>query len=255
MVLVAWVAGFAALIEVENPQVLVGTAVSGGLVCLCVVAGGVMATRMTDAATAARLRHVFVVLEGAALAIFFPFCWFAFGVEPVGRLGYFALVVLVLAVPVVAALAFVLQRSFAMHKIVVDAFGPLVPDFGEGAPLQRVKLLGTVLVTVGVALSVSAMAVALTAPLYRPVLLGARLARVTDVHSACRGNVGTYAIVPAASVFAVSEFASGVGAVGMLFGALVFGAVVLLVIAILVVREFTGEWDRPWRERKRAVSS
>jgi hypothetical protein len=267
--LVVWVVVFSALTEVGNPQVLVATAVSGGLVCLCAVAGGVVAVRITDAASAARLRHVFVVLEGAALAIFFPFCWFALSLESAGKPGYTAfVVVLVIAVPVLAALGFVARASFDVHKIVVGAFGPLVPDSGEGAPVQRIRVLATVLVTAGVALAVSALALALTAPLYRPVLLvvgllvtlapvllGVRLARVTDVHSARRGNVSNYLIVPIASGFSIAEFTSGTGVVGMLFGALVFCAVVLLVIAILVVREFTGERDRPWREpRRREVS-
>lgn len=264
VVLLAWIVVFAALTEVENPQVLLATAVSGGLVCLCAVAGGVVAVRVTDAEAAARLRHVFVVLEGTAMAIFYLFYGFAFSVEPVGRPGEFAVVVLlVLSVPALGALVLVLSRSYAVHKLVVDAYGPLVPDSGEGVPLQRIRVLGTVLVTVGLALAVSAMTVALVAPLYRPVLLvvgmlvtltpvvlGMSLARVTDVYSARRRNVGNYVIVLAASGFAVSEFSSGAGVAGALFGALVFGAVVLLVIAILVVREFTGEWDRPWRGRR-----
>jgi hypothetical protein len=264
VVLLAWVVAFAALTEVGNPQVLLATAVSGGMVCLCAVAGGVVAMRITDAESAARLRHVFVVLEGTAMAIFYLFYGFAFSAEPVGRPGEFAVVVLlVLSVPALGALTLVLWRSYAVHKIVVDAFGPLVPESGEGVPLQRIRVLGTVLVTVGLALAVSAMTVALVTPLYRPVLLvvgllvtltpvvlGVSLARVTDVYSARRRNVGNYVIVLAASGFAVSEFSSGAGVAGALFGALVFGAVVLLVIAILVVREFTGEWDRPWRERR-----
>ncbi|WP_434448730.1 hypothetical protein [Lentzea sp. E54] len=253
----AWVVVFAAVAEAGNRQVLAGAAVCGGLVCLGAVAGGVVATRITDAASVARLRHVFVVLEGAALAIFFPFYWFAIGVEPVDRPGDFALVVvLALAVPVGVALVLVLRRSFAVHAVVVGAFGPLVPD-GDGAPVGRIRVLGTVLITAGAALSVAAGAVAFTAPLYRPlmlavallvtltpVLLGLRLARVTDLHSARRVHPGSYVIVPAACGFAVSEFASEVAAAGMLFGALVFGAVVLVVIAMLMVREFTGEWDQ-----------
>ncbi|NKE59058.1 hypothetical protein FXN61_20480 [Lentzea sp. PSKA42] len=203
-----------------------------------------------------------------ALAIFFPFYWFALCVESVGKPGYIALVVvLVVAVPVVAALVLAMQGSRTVHKIVVDAYGPLVPDSGAGAPAHRIRVLGTVLVTAGVALSVSATAVAFTAPLYRPVLLvvgllvtlapvllGVLLTRVTDVCSARRRNVGSYLIVPTASGFAVAEYSSGTGVVGMLFGALVFGSIVLLVIAVLVVREFTGDWDRPRREQKRAVS-
>jgi hypothetical protein len=264
VVLVAWVVILAATAEVGNPQVLVGAAVSAGLVCLCSVAGGVVAGRVTDEASAAGLRHVFVVLEGAALAFFFPLSWFGFNLEPAGEPGGFALgVVLLLAVPVIVALAFVARCSRTVHKFVVSAFGPIVPDSGAGAPVQRVRVFGTVLVTAGVALSVSATAVAFTAPLYRPVLmvvcllvtlapvvLGVSLARVKDVYSARRRNVGNYVIVPAASWFAVAELAPEIGVFGMLFGVLVFGAIVLLVIAILVMREFTGEWDRPWRERR-----
>lgn len=123
VLLVAWVVVLAATAEVGNPQVLVAAAVSAGLVCLCAVAGGVVAGRITDAASAAGLRHVFVVLEGAALTIFFPLYWFGFSLEPAGRPGSFELgVVLLLAVPVIAALAFVARSSRAVHKFVVDAF-------------------------------------------------------------------------------------------------------------------------------------
>ena len=56
------------------------------------------------------------------------------------------------------------------------------------------------------------------------------------------------------SGFAVSKFGSVGGVEGMLFGALTFGAIVLLVIALVVLREYTGQWDRPWREPKRAAN-
>ncbi|MDX3663981.1 hypothetical protein PV646_42425 [Streptomyces sp. ID05-26A] len=254
VVLLAWVAVFAAVADVANPQVLLASAVSGGLVCSCAVAGGVVAMRLTDAESASRLRHVFVVLEGAALVLFFPFYWFGFGVEPVGKPGTFAAgVVLVLAVPVVAALVIVVRRSFVVHE--------LVPDSGEGAPAQRIRVLATVLITVGLALSAGVVAVAAVATEHQvivlvvgllvtlmPVLLGVRLASVTDVHSARRRNAGNYVVVPAAGGIAVFDFSSTTGPAGTLFGVLAFGAVVLLVVAILVMREFTGEWERPWRE-------
>jgi hypothetical protein len=244
LVLVAWVVVVAATAEVENRQVLVATAVSGALVCLCAAAGGVVATRLLDAAAAARSRHVFVVLEGAALAIFFPFYWFTSGVEYAGRTGDFALgVAVALAVPVAAGLVLALRCS------------------------RAVRVLGTVLVTAGAVLSVGVVAIVVTTPsrwlvldvfglavTLMPVLLGVSLGRVTDVYSARRRNVGSYLLVPFAGGFAVTKFASLAGAVGMLFGALVFGAILLLVIALFAMREYTGEWDRPWREPKRKVS-
>lgn len=266
--LIAWMVVAAALAEVGNPRVLVAIAVSGGLVCLCAVAGGAVATRITDAASAARLRHVFVVLEGTALALFFPFYWFGLGVEPAQGSGVFALgVVLAITVPVGISLVLAVLNSRAVHVFVVDAFGPIVTDSGSGAPAQRIRLLGTVLVTVGVALSAGALAVTFTASsdwlllevigllvTVTPVLLGARLTRVTDVYSARRRNVGMYLIVPGASGFAVSKFGSVGGVEGMLFGALTFGAIVLLVVALVVLREYTGQWDRPWREPRRAAN-
>ena len=266
--LVAWVVVAAALAEVGNPRVLVAIAVSGGLVCLCAVAGGVVATRIIDAASAARVRHVFVVLEGTAMALFFPFYWFGLGVEPAQGSGVFALgFVLVITVPVGISLLLAVLSSRAVHMLVVDAFGPIVPDSGSGAPAQRIRLLGTVLVTVGGALSAGALAVAFTASsdwllleviglgvTFTPVVLGVLLTRVTDVHSARQRNVGMYLILPGASGFAVSKFGSVGGVEGMLFGALVFGAIVLLVIALVVLREYTGQWDRPWRVLKRTVS-
>jgi hypothetical protein len=261
--LVAWVVVSSALADVGNPQVLLGTAVSGGLVCLCAVASGVVATRITDAASAARLRHVFVVLEGAALSLLFPFYWFGLGLEPADGSGYFLVgfvFVLVLAVPVVTALVLVVLGSRAVHMNVVEAFGPIVPDSGAEAPVQRIRVLGAVLVTAGVALSAGVLAVAFTAPSHwlvlevpgllvtlTPVLLGVLLARVRDVYSLRRRNFAVYLVLPGACGYAVAKVGSIGGASGMLVGGLIFGAIVLLVIALLVVREFIGAWDRPWR--------
>jgi len=258
---VAWAAVFSALTEVGNPQVLVATAVSGGLVCMCAVAGGVMATRITDAASAARLRHVFVVLEGAALVIFFPFYWFASSVEPAGRPGDFALgAVLVLVVPVVGALVLVLRTSFVVHKIVVGEFGPLVPASADYESAQRIRVLGTVLVVAGAALSVAVVALAFTAPsrlllleafgllvTLTPVVLGLSLTREKNVYTARRRNIVAYIFIPASVGWAAAKVASIDGGAGMLFSGLVFAAIVLLVIAILVVREFSVLWDRPSR--------
>ena len=263
--LVAWVVVAAAVAETGNPAVLVATAASGGLVCLCALVGGLVAARVADAAGAARVRHVFVVLEGAALALFFPFYWFASGVEPVGEPGSFALgVVLVLAVPVVAALVLALRSSLAVHRVVVGEFGPLVPDSAAAAIAPRIRALGTLLVVAGAVLSVAVVVLAFLSPsgwvylevfglvvTLTPVVLGLSLVRVRDVCSARRRNVGAYIVVPAAAGYAAAKLASIGGSSGMLFGALVFGAIVLLVGANLVVREFTGEWDRPWRAASR----
>lgn len=268
-VLVAWVVAFAALVEVETPHALVLTAVIAGLMCLCPVASGVVATRITDAASAAPLRHAFVVLEGVVLALFFPFYWSLPGVELAGRSYGFAYAVVLVSVfvPVIAALALVLWASHTVHQVVVAASGPIVPDSRAGGPAQRVRVLGTVLVTVGVVGSVAGVAVVFTAPsnlvllavfglpvLLAPVLLGTRLLRVRDVCSERRRNVGWYLAAPFACGFAVTKFVTLGGATGMLFAGLIFAASVFLVVALLVLREFAGEWDRPWRERKRAVS-
>lgn len=259
--LVAWVAVFAALAEVKNPRVLVAIAVSAGLVCLCAAVGGLVAMRIDGAEAAARLRHVFVVLEGAAMSIFYLFYWFAFGVEPVGSyLGFAFGTGLPLLAAVLVALVLVGRSSRAVHKVVVGASGPIVPDSGEGAPAQRIRVFGTVLVVVGVALSVAGVAVAFTTPalllvlevpgllaMLMPVVLGVKLIRVTSVHSARRMNPGWYLAVPAGIGFAVGKLASVGGDVGVLFGALVFGAVVCLVVSLVVVREYTGAWDRAWQ--------
>ncbi|GHH59891.1 hypothetical protein GCM10017774_83430 [Lentzea cavernae] len=263
--LVAWVVVVAAVAETGSPRVLAAAAVSGGLVCLCALAGGAVATRVADGGSATRLRHVFVVLEGTALALFFPFYWFASGVEPVGEPGAFALgVVLVLAVPVVAALALALSSSLAAHRLVVDESGPLVPDSLAAGLAPRIRVLGTLLVVAGGVLSAGVVALAVLSPsqwvllevfglvvTLTPVVLGLSLTRVRDVYSARRRNVGAYIVVPAAAGYAAARLASIGGAAGMLFGALVFGAIVLLVGANLVVREFTGERDRPWRPASR----
>ncbi|USX48463.1 hypothetical protein [Lentzea sp. HUAS12] len=267
--LLTWVVVAAAVAETGNSSVLVATAASGGLVCLCVLAGGLVAARVADAAAAARVRHVFVVLEGTALALFFPFYWFASGVEPVGEPGAFALgVVLVLAAPVVIALVLALRSSLAVHRFVVGEFGPLVPDSATPAGVPRIRALGTLLVVAGAVLSVAVVVLALVSPsqwallevfglvvTLTPVVLGLSLVRVEDVYSARRRNVGVYIVVPAAAGYAAAKLASIGGSSGMLFGALVFGAIVLLVGANLVVREFTGEWDRSWRAASRGRPS
>ncbi len=263
--LVAWVVVFAVTAEVGNPPVLVAAAVSAGLVCLCPVAAGVLLTRVVGAASAARVRPAFVVLEGASLAMFYPFYWSAFSAEPVGSPGDVALrVVLVLAVPVVAALWLTMRISQTVHNVVVDADGPLVAGAGDGAPAQRIRVLGTVLVTAGAALSIAVVAVALTAApaqgLYlvtgllvtlMPVLLGVLLTRVRDVCSARRGNVAYYYAIAGAGGIAVATSGFGADVTRVLMAAMMFGGIVLIVIAYLVVREYTGVWDRPRQERTR----
>ncbi|MFD4670086.1 hypothetical protein ACFWNN_10145 [Lentzea sp. NPDC058450] len=266
-VLMAWVAVVAALAEVGTPQVLGATAVSGGLVCLCAAVTGLVAARITDAASAARVRHVVVVLEGTALAIFFPFYWFASSVEPVGKPGDFALgVASALVVAVAIALVLVLWISFVVHKVVVDEFGPLVPASAEPESVQRIRVLGAVLVVVGAALTVAVVALAFAVPTrllflevsgllvtLMPVALGLSLAREKNVYTARRRNAVAYIVVPAAVGWAAAKVAVIGGAAGMLFSAVVFGAIVLLVVAILVVREYSAVWDRPVRagqERK-----
>jgi hypothetical protein len=218
------------------------------------------------AASAARVRPALVVLEAASLAVFYPFYWAAFGAEPVGSPGDVALrVVLVLAVPVVVALWLTMRVSQTVHNVVVDADGPLVPGAGEGAPTQRVRVLGTVLVTAGVALSVAVVAVALTAARYgevylfsgllvtlTPVLLGVLLTRVEDVYAARRRNVGSYLAVTGTGGIATATFGFGAGVSAVLMAVVMFGGVLLVVIAYVVVREYTGAWDRPWQERTRA---
>jgi hypothetical protein len=262
-VLVAWVVVFAATTEAANPSVLVAAAVSAGLVCLCPVAAGLIATRITGVASAARLRHVFVVLEGAGLAALYPYYWSAFNVEPVGMPGGFAPGVgLVLAVPVLIALVLTVSVSQSVHKVVIEADGPLVPDPGDGAPAQRIRVLGTVLVTAGVALAVAVVAVALTASQHQaiylvsglvvtltPAVLGVLLTRAPDVHSARRRNTGGYVVIITTFTVPMATFGFEAGASVVLLAAVMFGAVVLVVSAILMLREYTGVWDRPWRER------
>lgn len=263
VVLVAWVVVFALTTVVGNPAALVAVSVAAGIVCACALAAGVVATRVTGTASAARLRHVFVVLEGAALAVCYPFYWFSFSAEPVEESGGLALaIVLVLAVPVFGSLACITLVSRGVHKVVADADGPLVPDSGDGAPAQRMRVLGTVLVTAGSVLAVAAVAVALTAARYQPiylvaglavtltpVVLGVVLTRVTDVYSARRRNTGPYIVIITAFSAPMATFGFDEGTVSVLLGATMFGAVVLVVVAILMLREYTGEWDRPWRER------
>jgi hypothetical protein len=263
VVLVAWVVVFAATTETGTPLVLVAAAVSAGLVCLCPVAAGLVATRITGVASAARMRHVFVVLAGTGLTAFYPYYWSAFNVEPVGVPGGVALGVgLMLAVPIVLALVLTVSISQSVDKFVINADGPLVTDSGDGAPAQRIRVLGSVLVTAGFALAVAAAAVALTAPKYQgiylfsglvvtftPVVLGVLLARTTDVHSARRRNSGPYVVILTAFTTPLAAFGFEAGVSAVLLAVVMFGAMVLVVIALLMLREYTGAVDRPWRER------
>ncbi|KOV80106.1 hypothetical protein [Nocardia sp. NRRL S-836] len=261
--LVAWVVAFAVTTDVGNPPVLVAAAVSAGLVCLCPVAAGVLTARVVDAVSARRWRPVFVVLEGTSLAVFSPFYWSVFGVEQAGPPGRLAVgVVVVLAVPVVGALWLTMRASQAVHNVVLDANGPLVPGTGAGAPARRIWVLGTVLVTAGTALSVAVVAVALTAERYQevylvagllgtlpPVLLGVVLTRVQDVRSARRANVGAFLAVTGTGGIGVVTSGFGAGVTGVLMAAVLFGGTVLVVIAYVVVREYTGAWERPRQGR------
>lgn len=261
VVLVAWVVVFAATTETGTPLVLVAAVVSAGLVALCPVAAGLVATRISGVASAARMRHVFVVLEGVGLAAFYPYYWSAFNVEPVGEPGGFAMgVVLVLAVPILVALVLTGSISQSVHKLVVEADGLPVPDSGDDAAAQRIRVLGSVLVTVGVALA--AAAVALTASEYQgiylfsglvvtltPVVLGVVLTRTTDVHSARRWNRGPYLVIITAFSAPVATFGFATGVSAVLLAVVMFGAMVLIVIALLMLREHTGAWERPWGER------
>ena len=263
VVLVAWVVVLAATTEVGNPPVLVAAAVSVGIMCLCAVAAGLVATRITGVASAARLRHVFVVLEATGLVAFYPYYWSAFNVEPVEVPGGFSLAVAVLlAVPALVALVLIGVISVSVHKLVTEADGPLVPGSGEGAPAQRIRVIGTVLVTAGVALVIAAVAVALTASRYQgiylvtglvvtltPVVLGVLLTRTTDVCSARRRNSGPYVVIITAFSVPVATFGFETGVSAVLLAVVMFGAMVLTVIAFLMLREYTGAVDRPWRER------
>lgn len=267
VVLVAWVVVFAATAEVGNPAVLLAAAATAGIVCLAALASGVVATRVVDVASAVRLRHVFVVLEGVVLAVFYPFFWSGFSLETPGPDGDLAVgAVLVLSVPVIVAIGLAFRTSWAVHKIVTEVNGPIVPDDGVGAPLQRIRVLGTILVVVGsvLALAVVPVTLSLSTPVARgfflvhavlialvPVVLGVKLTRVTDVYSVRRLNVqmwpvvvGPLGLMPATAYDKVSSMGSAA-----LLSALMFGVIVLMVIAMLMVREYAGEFDRPWRER------
>ena len=233
--------------------------------CLCSVAAGVLATRIDGAASAARVRQVFVVLDGIVLAAFYPFYWSVVSIEQVGGDGdLHAVSILVLIVPALVAFWLTLYISQSVHKVVLAAYGPIVPDAGDGAPAQRIRVLGSVLVGVGVSLTVAAAALALTSSVdgfqvfvvilmaLVPVLLGVSLTRAIDVYSARRRNVIMYLIVTGSlGISSMGRaYDSGTVSAGLL-GALVVGAIVLIVVAFLVLREYADadEWNRPWRER------
>jgi hypothetical protein len=167
-------------------------------------------------------------------------------------------------VAVAAVLVVLLSR--AVHRIVVEAGGPIVPEAGEGAPAQRIRMFGTVLVTAGTALSAGAVAVALTAPMSQGVylvvglavtlgqtLLGVSMTRVKDVYSARRKNVGWAVVVSCAAGAGVGTFGFRGTVNGVLLGAVTFAAIALVVAALLMMREYTGVWDRPSREGKRTA--
>ncbi|KJK50816.1 hypothetical protein UK23_09105 [Lentzea aerocolonigenes] len=268
VVLVAWMVVSATTTEVATPHMFRAATVSAALACLCAVAAGLVAWRITDAGSAARLRYVFVVLEGAALVTFFPSRWTASDVEDAA--GEFSIsLTLSLTAPVLIALGLVLWLSHAVHKTVVGAHGPIVADSGEGALADRMRALGAVLVVAGGGLTISAAAVALTVPsplaaflfsavlvTLGPFVLGLVLMRAKDVHWASRrSGVFSFVIV---FVFAmpVGDFAFKAGAgTAVLLCALVAAAVGFQVAAFLVMREYTGELGKTWRERRQRLAS
>ncbi|GGU55162.1 hypothetical protein [Lentzea flava] len=263
VLLVAWVIVFAATTEVGNPPVLVAAAVPAGMVSLCAVAAGLVASRVTEH-TAPRVRHVFVVLSGAALALLYPSYWLSFNIEPVGMPGELLLgAALVLLVPLFGALGLVVVIGKGVHRMVIEKDGPLVPGSGEGAPARRIQELGTVLVVVGALLAVAVVAVSSMSGKHLPfylfsglavtfavVLLGMSLTRVTDVHMARRKNLGPYVGVISGLTLPVATFGFET-VTSVLFGVVLFGAVVLVVVALLVMGDYTGESHTTWRERRR----
>ncbi|MDT7784797.1 MAG: hypothetical protein QOF58_3216 [Pseudonocardiales bacterium] len=260
VVLVAWVIVFAATTEAGNPPVLLAASLAAGLVCLCLAGAGSVAARIGDAAAAARLRHVLVVLEGAVLALVLPVCWSALNVEDTAG-EFTSRPALALCAPVAIALVLVVRLSRTTHRVVADAYGPVVAGSGDGDEARRVRVLGTVLVVAGAGLSISAAVVVSTvsSPLavfllgvvlvtLTPVLLGLMLTRVKDVYSARRRS----AVIPFAitSVVAISagNFAfKAEAATTVALCALMVGAIALQVTGYLALREYTGVYDRPFR--------
>ncbi|HEX8868879.1 MAG TPA: hypothetical protein VF821_24675 [Lentzea sp.] len=268
VVLVAWMVVSATTTEVATPHMFRAATVSAALVCLCPVAAGLVAWRITDAGSAARLRYVFVVLEGAVLVAFLPSRWTASGVEDAA--GEFSVTLTSsLTVPVVIALVLVLWLSHAVHRTVVGAHGPLLAGSGEGAPAERVRVLGVVLVVAGAGLTISAAAVALAVPpplavflfsavlvTLSPLVLGLVMTRAKDVHRMSRrGGAITFVIVLAFAMPAGDfAFKAGTGT-AVLLCALVAAAVGLQMTAFLVMREYTGELGQTWRERRQLLAS
>ncbi|MET9626149.1 hypothetical protein ABZX92_01680 [Lentzea sp. NPDC006480] len=261
--LIAWVVVVAVTTEVGNPPVLAAAAMAAGMVCLCVVAAGAVASRVTER-TAARMRHVFVVLTGASVALLFPSYWITFDLEPARMpeawtLGPKPL----LLVPPLAAAVLAAVPTRAVHRMLFEADGPLVPEPGEGAPARRVQALGTVLVVAGSLLAVAAVAVSSMSGNRMPfflfsglvvtlgvVLYGVLLTRVTNVYMARRKYFGGF-------VGAICGLASPVSTFGfetvssVLIEVVVFGALVLVVVAAMVLAEYTGEFHTPLKERRR----
>lgn len=263
VVLVAWVVVFAATAEVGNPPVLVGAAVTAGMACLCAVAAGVVASRVTEL-TAARSRHVFVVLTGATLVLLNPCYWLSFTLEPVGRPGESLRgVALVFLVTLFAATALVAAAGKPVHRMVFAKKASLEPDDGEGAPARRIQLLGTVLVVVGALLVVPVVAVSSMSgerlPYYlfaglavtlTTVVLGVSLTRVTNVHMARRKNFGLYVLFTWGLTLPMETF--GFETVNsVLFVAVLFVAAVAAVVALTMVSDYTGEWLATMEERRR----
>ncbi|MEV6241231.1 hypothetical protein [Lentzea sp. NPDC051838] len=259
VVLAAWVVVFAVTTKVGNPPALLAAAVSAGLACACLVAAGVLAARLREADAAARWRHVFVVLECVVVAVFYTFLWATYTVEPVGEPdGWSPAVLLLLGAPTVTAMLVVGHLSKVMYRFVVEANGPVVQD--DAASVQRIRVVGSVLVAVGIMLSVAVVAVSATDENQAwylitgllgtlvPVVLGLKFVRVYDVYSARRVKAALYLALTFAFVFPLSGIGSvSASPVTTLLGTVRLGVVVLVVSAVLIMREYTGEWGRSWR--------
>ncbi|MFS8103740.1 hypothetical protein LFM09_42125 [Lentzea alba] len=252
------------LLPVETGSATLAAVVFAVIMCLCAAVAGGMALLIADEGAAARLRRWFVVLEGVGMSSAFPLLAAALGMDVPGREGNGdVLGALSLTVPSFVSAFLVFRVSYAVHMVATDANGPLVPGDGSGAPALQLRLLGRVLLVLGLVLGINVWAVpAATGMPARivfavvlgtivtlcAVVLGAMLMRVTDVSTARRVKVGWVCAGSALSITAVGPMAgSKMTAVGVLYCALVFGGVVLVVIGTLVLRGYTGAWDRPWR--------
>lgn len=236
------------------------------LLCFCLAAVGALGLWVVDEATAVRLRRWFRVLETAVFVLVFPLLWALSGVLWQSELTWAWLSMVAFVVPVVVAMPFAGRVSYDVRVLVASVTGPFEPD---DASTQRLRSLGTLMVVVGSGVAVSALPLTLALPVsvarsvyfavfvvvvaICPVVFGAKLMRVRNVHTARQMKPHfIFAILSGVSITAsrpVFGHFTSITASGIVLGVALLVVIVLMVVGIQVWSRYISVGNRSLKER------